>query len=562
MPTRRTFLQTLALAPCLMPGRAARATAGGVQALVIGNAAYNQAALANPVNDAKAMQALLGRAGFSVELQLDARRDRMIESIERFGQRVQASDTRTAVFYYAGHGAQLDWRNYLLPVDVSVSSAEALKAGCIDLGLLLDHLARAQRKAEGKTFVVILDACRDNPFGTAFRIPQKGLSQFDAPVGSLLAYATAPGNVASDGEGRNGLYTENLVRELSRQDVRIEDALKRVRLSVRLASGGEQIPWESTSLESDVFIFPRMSGKLSEQELERQIEEEIMHWGRVKSSRHIEDWVEYLRRFPNGRFSEVAQSRLNRLLAAVERQGPRVVAASPAEAQPAAAMATPSPPAAAGDAIADGEVAIPQAALAAVTQNPYSAGRFPLGRKFTLGDRVLMRESDLLTGVAEGEKRFRVTRIDEDNDRVELNQGSLVLDLMGNTIDSPLATSSVPQQIFPAELQVGKRWTALYSVTFKKGPLAGNTNRVALEVRIQTRETIRVPAGEYQAFRIEASGWSEGERSPTRLEFRYWVVPGINFPIRAERIKRRGSRLVETKLSELVAIRQAATGLD
>ncbi|MDX9995682.1 MAG: hypothetical protein RBS28_10195, partial [Rhodocyclaceae bacterium] len=228
-----------------------------------------------------------------------------------------------------------------------------------------------------------------------------------------------------------------------------------------------------------------------------------------------------------------------------------------------AAPATTPPAATAEDeSIAAGEAAVPQAALAAVTKNPYSAGRFPLGRKFTVGDRVVMRESDLLTGVAEGEKRFKVTRVDEDNDRVELNQGKLVVDLMGNTVDSPLASSSVPQQLFPAELQVGKRWTALYSVTFKKGPLAGKTNRVELDVRIQARETIRVPAGEYQAFRIEALGWSEGERGSTQVEFRLWAVPGINFPIRSERIKRRGSRLVETKLTELAAIRQAASGLD
>lgn len=559
MPTRRTFLQTLALAPCLMPGRPLWAAGeSGQTALVIGNAAYGQAGLLNPTNDAKAMQGLLSQAGFSVDLQLDARRDAMIAAIERFGQRVQASDTRTAVFYYAGHGAQLDWRNYLLPVDVSVRSAETLKAGCIDLAVLLDQLTRAQRQAEGKTFVVILDACRDNPFGSAFRTPNKGLSQFDAPVGSLLAYATAPGSVASDGEGQNGLYTQHLVTELSRQDTRIEDALKRVRLNVRLASGGAQIPWESTSLESDVFIFPRSVGKLSEEEQERQIEEEIAHWGRVKSSRRIEDWVEYLRRFPNGRFSEVAQSRLNGLLAAVERRRSQEtrVAVTPVPAI--------TPPAATGEdeSIAAGEAAIPAAALAAVTKNPYSAGRFPLGRKFTVGDRVVMRESDLLTGVVEGEKRLKVTRVDEDNDRVELNQGKLVVDLMGNTVDSPLASSSVPQQLFPAELQVGKRWTALYSVTFKQGPLAGRTNRVKLDVRIQARETVRVPAGEYQAFRIEATGWSEGERGSTQIEFRLWAVPGINFPVRSERIKRRGNRLIETKLTELAAIRQAASGLD
>jgi hypothetical protein len=578
MPTRRHFLQTLALTPALLHSRSLLAEApsagAGHTALVIGNAAYSEAGLVNSTNDAKAMQTLLGGAGFSVDLQLDARRDAMLEAIDRFGQRVRTANTRLAVFYYAGHGAQLDWRNYLLPVDVSVRSAETLKTGCIDLGLVLDQLAKAQKQAEGKTFVVILDACRDNPFGTAYRPPHKGLSQFDAPVGSLLAYATGPGNVASDGAGRNGLYTEHLVKELSRPDTHIEDALKRVRLNVRLASGGEQIPWESTSLESDVFIFPRATGTLSEEEQERLIEEEITHWGRVKSSRRIEDWVDYLRSFPNGRFSEIAQSRLNRLLVAIERRDSRAPSdqrlpappaptpAAPVIEQPQAPADKPQVSASEDEAISAGEANLPQAVRAAVTVNPYSAGRFPLGRKFSVGDRVVMRESDLLTGIVEGEKRFRVTRVDEDNDRVELNHGKLVLDLMGNTIDSPQASSSMPQQFFPAELQVGQHWTLLYSVTFKKGPFAGKTNQVELDARIRTRETIRVPAGEFQAFRIEATGWSAGERGSTRIEFKLWAVPGINFPIRAERIKRRGNRMIETRLTELVAIRQAAASLD
>jgi uncharacterized caspase-like protein len=107
-----------------------------------------------------------------------------------------------------------------LPVDADRRAAEHMKQRCVDLGLLLGKLSAAK----DKTFIVILDACRNNPFGSGYKPEQKGLSQFDAPVGSLLAYATSPGNVASDGEGANGLYTENLVRELSRRNTRIEDA--------------------------------------------------------------------------------------------------------------------------------------------------------------------------------------------------------------------------------------------------------------------------------------------------------------------------------------------------
>jgi hypothetical protein len=319
MTTRRRFLQTLAaMAPVLsLPLR--RSWAAGADpsrlALVIGNGDYRGAPLVNPVNDARAMAGLFEQAGFTVAAQLDAKRADMLAAIERFGAAIRRPETKRVVFYYAGHGAQLDWRNYLLPVDAEVSTANEIKERCVDLGLLLGQLGAAK----DRTFVIILDACRNNPFGSAYRPEQKGLSQFDAPVGSLLAYATAPGNVASDGGGKNGLYTENLLREFSQRGARIEDALKRVRLNVRLASRGAQIPWETTSLESDVFLFNGGETRLSDAELEKQVEADLAEWLRIKSSRKVDDWVGYLRNFPNGRFAEIAQVRLAGLLAETEK---------------------------------------------------------------------------------------------------------------------------------------------------------------------------------------------------------------------------------------------------
>ena len=316
MTTRRHFLQTLALLPpALYCGHGWAANDPSRLALIIGNSAYRDAPLVNPANDAKAVTGLFTRAGFTVDSRLNASRAEMMAAIESFGTAVRRPETKLVVFYYAGHGAQLDWRNYLLPVDAVVEKQEDMKQRCVDLGLLLGQLSAAK----DKTFVVILDACRNNPFGSAYRPEQKGLSQFDAPVGSLLAYATAPGNVASDGEGQNGLYTENLVRELGRRDTRIEDALKRVRLNVRLASHGEQIPWETTSLESDVFIFKEGQRQLTEAELEQLVEADVSEWTRIKSSKKVDDWVGYLRTFPNGRFAEIAQMRLARLLAGSEK---------------------------------------------------------------------------------------------------------------------------------------------------------------------------------------------------------------------------------------------------
>lgn len=300
MPTRRRVLQTLSsLPPALaLPGAWAQATDPSRQALVIGNNAYPDAPLKNPLNDAQDIGTLLRQAGFTVSAHQDTRQQQMMAAIDRFAQAISNPDVRQVVFYYAGHGVQLDWRNYLLPIDADADSTAKLRSTCIDLNQVIGNFG----KNKGKTFIIILDACRDNPFGSSYQPEQKGLSQFDAPVGSLLAYATSPGNVASDGSGRNGLYTENLLREFSVRGARIEDALKRVRLNVRLSSKGAQIPWETTSLEDDVFFFNSGQKKLSEAELEQQLELDLTTWGRIKSSRNLEDWVAYLKDFPNGRF--------------------------------------------------------------------------------------------------------------------------------------------------------------------------------------------------------------------------------------------------------------------
>ena len=336
MTTRRQFLQALAaIPPAFAMGQTWAANIDTSRlALVIGNSAYKGSPLENPTNDARAMAGLLGQAGFSVDSRLDATRTDMMTAIENFSAAIQRSETKLVVFYYAGHGAQHNWRNYLLPVNAKVATADQLMQSCIDLNVLLAHLS----KARDKTFIIILDACRNDPFGSAYHPEQKGLSQFDAPVGSLLAYATSPGNVASDGSGKNGLYTENLVRELSVRGTRIEDALKRVRLNVRLASNGAQIPWETTSLESDVYIFNDTQKKLSDDELEKQIEAELDEWNRIKSSRKTDDLVAYLHAFPNGRFAEIAQMRLNRLLAGKEKTAP-----APADVSTPAIAATAAP---------------------------------------------------------------------------------------------------------------------------------------------------------------------------------------------------------------------------
>jgi hypothetical protein len=239
-------------------------------ALVIGNDRYRDAPLKNPVNDARAIRAELEAVDFSVSTVLDATLEQMRERIDAYGREL-ARNKAVGLFYFAGHGIQLSWRNYLLPVDTVIDRLEEVRDKAFDLGRLLELIGRAGNPAN----IVILDACRNNPFGRDFRVEQKGLSQVDAPVGTLLAYATAPGNVAIDGEGDNGLYTENLLREIRVPDAKVEDIFKRVRLSVRRSSKGLQIPWESTSLEDDFYFqLPEEMRKVAEAARRQRLEAE------------------------------------------------------------------------------------------------------------------------------------------------------------------------------------------------------------------------------------------------------------------------------------------------
>ncbi len=215
---------------------------------MIGNSAYPEpAALANPANDAAAMSAALKTLGFSVVELKDGSRVQMTQAIASVRDSLRGKQA-VGMLYYAGHGLQLDWRNYMVPVDARMSAAAEVPAQAVDV----DAVMAAFKAAGNRMNIVVLDACRDNPFaGTG---SGKGLAQVDAPAGTFMAYATAPGNVAEDGSGSNGLYTSFLVQELTKPAAKIEDVFKRVRLQVRQKSQGRQIPWESTSLEEDFFF--------------------------------------------------------------------------------------------------------------------------------------------------------------------------------------------------------------------------------------------------------------------------------------------------------------------
>ena len=219
-------------------------------ALVIGNAKYKEAPLINPVNDARDMAAALQRTGFEVIMAVDATQKEMNRAIARFGERLQQDSV--ALFYYAGHGMQVRGKNYLIPIDAEIKTESSVRVESVDVDGVLDQLSTSDLN------VVILDACRNNPFERRANrsVGAAGLAQMEAPKGSLIAYATAPGRTAADGEGRNGLYTQELLKQIQIPALTIEQVFKNVRREVAKATRDTQIPWEASSLTGDFYFLP------------------------------------------------------------------------------------------------------------------------------------------------------------------------------------------------------------------------------------------------------------------------------------------------------------------
>jgi formylglycine-generating enzyme required for sulfatase activity len=217
-------------------------------ALVIGNSSYKTAHLANPVNDAKDMAFTLKKLGFKVRLKTNASRRTMTTAIRDFGKKLQGGGV--GLFYFAGHGVQVGGRNYLIPVKANIEVAADVEFEAVDAGRILANMEDA-----GNGFnIIILDACRNNPFARSFRSGNSGLVKMDAPTGSILAYSTAPGAVAADGTGRNGLYTSKLLKHMVTPNLKIEEVFKRVRIDVAEVSGNKQTPWELSSLMGDFYF--------------------------------------------------------------------------------------------------------------------------------------------------------------------------------------------------------------------------------------------------------------------------------------------------------------------
>ena len=220
-------------------------------ALVIGNSNYPSGPLPNPVNDARLMGEALGNMGFEVINRRDADQTSMKRAIQEFGARLEkAGPAAVGLFYYAGHGAQLNGRNYLVPVNARIERESDLDIEAVSADWVLEQM----RYARNNLNIVILDACRNNPFARGSRSVDHGLAVMDAPAGILIAYSTAPGSVAADGNGRNSPYTDALVRSMRTFNEPVEQIFKHTRVAVMNASDGRQIPWEASSLTGDFYF--------------------------------------------------------------------------------------------------------------------------------------------------------------------------------------------------------------------------------------------------------------------------------------------------------------------
>jgi hypothetical protein len=230
------------------------AVVGKRVALVIGNAAYKQSPLDTPVNDAKDVAAALRVSGFEIQELLNATKTQMLEATRAFERMVLNSDV--ALVYFAGHGAEVKGKNYMIPVGANIAREYELPEQAYDAAQWLDMLEGVKGTNTKRVNIVILDACRNNELTRSWRSSSNGLAKMDAPVGTFLAYSTAPGKVASDGDrgARNSPFAKHMLNAIKQPNMPIEQVFKRVRSAVIDETKGDQIPWDSSSLVGDFYF--------------------------------------------------------------------------------------------------------------------------------------------------------------------------------------------------------------------------------------------------------------------------------------------------------------------
>lgn len=294
-------------------------------ALVIGNSTYrNTTPLKNPSNDATAMSAALERLGFTVVRGIDLDYPGMREHVKRFAEALVGADV--GLFFYAGHGLQVGGQNFLAPIEVTLNSEAELDFNTVSLNLILRQMER-----EARTNLVFLDACRDNPLarnlarsmGTRSADVSRGLARVESGIGTLIAFATQPGNVALDGDGENSPFTSAILDHIDEPGQDINRLMIAVRRSVIETTKSRQVPWEHSSLTGSFYFKPpdpqsATAASVRNEELTAKAQLaalEVTFWKSVEGSSNPRLFESYLNRYPKGTFSELARLKIEELSA-------------------------------------------------------------------------------------------------------------------------------------------------------------------------------------------------------------------------------------------------------
>jgi uncharacterized protein YgiM (DUF1202 family) len=290
-------------------------------ALVIGNSAYqgDLPALPNPANDAKLMARTLKSVGFDVVEAEDASQDQMKKAIAEFSDKLAAAGSEgTGLFFYAGHGLQVAGENYLIPVDAKIKTERDVDLVAVSASTVLKQMDFAGSAVN----IVILDACRNNPLPSSARSMGRGLAEIKTTArGSFLAYSTAPGSTAADGDGINSPYTKALAETITEPGLSISDVFQEVRTKVLASTGNQQTPWDSSSLTGRFYFKapdPTQTAAVppppaAGSDAEMKLKTEKTYWDSVKDSGDPEDIQLYLTKYPNGYFVDLANAKLEEL---------------------------------------------------------------------------------------------------------------------------------------------------------------------------------------------------------------------------------------------------------
>ncbi|MBV8031509.1 MAG: caspase family protein [Betaproteobacteria bacterium] len=484
-------------------------------ALVIGNSSYKASPLRNPVNDARAVAKALAATGFKVTVIEDATQTTMRRAIRAFGDDLGAGGV--GLFYYAGHGIQLKGRNYLVPVNAEIDREGDVEDQAIDANLVLERMDEAHNTLN----LVILDACRNNPFARSFRSASRGLAQMDAPSGTLIAFATAPGSVAADGDGKNGLYTQHLLANINRPGLPIEQLFKEVRIGVTRDTQDRQVPWESSSLKGNFFFVPGDASAASEaqrREIEKTIADRVAA-DRAEQQRQMEKTIQELLARQRAEFEEE-----------LKRRGQVAAAAAlpPAPPPPAPVKTTEKPGPSAQQ-------------VAAVSPSLLGTG-IDDSRLPRVGDLWEYAITDTISHQRRG-ARFEVTGVSKDG----------ILETGGPTDTKPTTRAHAagaslryvgdilqlsPYLLDFGEIKDGQAWRSL--VVENDRACQGASLSCRYDAKVVGHEKVAVPAGSFDAVKVVVDfNWSGPSQTAWR-QFAYWYSPEAKRVVKASARTRAG----------------------